>query len=120
MKQVPDPSAAVKLPKILDIRPAVAPPLDPGFRPPVLALRQYRRAVERAGGGLPLVIGVERENGLLSRFETQAIQFTWSASPSSSSGRGAAGRSISADRARSGSTSGSATGQEACAPLTPG
>ena len=73
MKQVSDPSAALKLPTLLDIRPAVTPPLDAGFRPPVLALRQYRRAVEQAGGGLPLVIGIERENGLLSRFETRVL-----------------------------------------------
>ncbi len=39
-------------------------PLDPGFQPAVLFNRNYR-------GDTPFVIGLERENGLLSRFETR-------------------------------------------------
>ncbi|MCD4687543.1 MAG: ROK family protein, partial [Anaerolineae bacterium] len=52
------------------MQPSIAPALDPGFRPPVLANRAFRQAVTESGGGEPLVIGVERTNGSLSRFET--------------------------------------------------
>lgn len=58
-------SQALKL-----IKPNIVPALDPGFRPPVLANRAFRRAVETSGGGVPLVLGLERVNGSLSRFET--------------------------------------------------
>ncbi len=46
------------------------PPLDPGFQPAVLWDRQYVAAAKAAGDAVPLVLGLERENGLLSRFET--------------------------------------------------
>lgn len=46
------------------------PPLDPGFQPAVVANRAYLAAVRAAGDGVPLVIGLERECGLRSRFET--------------------------------------------------
>lgn len=45
-------------------------PLDPGFAPPVLWNRQYAARVQAAGRGVPLVLGLERENGLISRYET--------------------------------------------------
>ncbi|MBN1420524.1 MAG: ROK family protein [Planctomycetes bacterium] len=49
----------------------MVPPLDPAFRPASLATRTYRQAVRRSKRGIPLVIGLERENGLLSRHETR-------------------------------------------------
>lgn len=48
----------------------ITAPLDPGFVPPVLWNRQYAAAVKGSGRGVPLVLGLERENGLLSRYET--------------------------------------------------
>jgi predicted NBD/HSP70 family sugar kinase len=45
-------------------------PLDPGFQPAVLWNRQYVAAAKAAGDAVPLVLGLERENGLISRFET--------------------------------------------------
>ncbi len=45
-------------------------PLDPGFLPPVLWNRQYIADVKVSGRGVPLVLGLERENGLVSRCET--------------------------------------------------
>jgi len=42
----------------------VKAPLDPGFQPAVVFNRHYQ-------GDTPLVIGLERENGLLARFETR-------------------------------------------------
>jgi len=49
--------------------PAPAPPCDPGFEPVVLAWRGYLDRV-RASGGTPLRLAVERENGLVSTFDT--------------------------------------------------
>ena len=53
--------------------PTLIPPLDPEFRPVVLANRAYRRAVEEAGEGERLLFGLERADGSLSRFETQVF-----------------------------------------------
>jgi predicted NBD/HSP70 family sugar kinase len=50
-------------------KPTVVPPLDPDFRPAALADRAWREAV--ATGGVPLVIGLERENGAFSRMESR-------------------------------------------------
>jgi predicted NBD/HSP70 family sugar kinase len=50
--------------------PAIPAPLDPGFRPAVLANRAFSAAVESGGGGVPLVLGLERNDGQLSRYET--------------------------------------------------
>src|SRR5215831_16851011 len=49
---------------------SIAAPLDPGFQPAVLANRNYVAAAKASGKSSPLVIGLERENGLVSRFET--------------------------------------------------
>jgi len=50
--------------------PVITAPLDPGFQPAVLFNRSYVANVMASGEGVPLVLGLERENGLLSRFET--------------------------------------------------
>ncbi len=50
--------------------PRTAPPLDPVYRPAVLANRAFRAAVSASGAGVPLVFGLERPHGALSRFET--------------------------------------------------
>jgi len=52
------------------VPPRLVPALDPGFRPASLANRAFRNAVIASGQGVPVVIGVERVNGALSRFET--------------------------------------------------
>lgn len=62
-----------KLPSLLDVPPRVASPLDPGFRPLSLGLRRYREALAAAGDGEPVRIGIERENGLVSVFETRLL-----------------------------------------------
>ena len=51
---------------VFDQAPAVAPPLDPGFRPLYLALRRHARAVEQHG--VTLTLALERGGGSLSRF----------------------------------------------------
>lgn len=45
-------------------------PLDPGFLPAALFNRSYVADARASGQAVPLVIGLERECGLVSRFET--------------------------------------------------
>lgn len=51
-------------------KPKISAPLDPGFQPAILVNRNYVAAAKKAGQAVPLVIGLERECGLVSRFET--------------------------------------------------
>jgi predicted NBD/HSP70 family sugar kinase len=55
------------------VKPNFVPPLDKAFRPAVLANRAFQRELEAAGGGVPLVIGLERTGGAVSRFETRVF-----------------------------------------------
>ena len=55
------------------VRPKFAPPLDPDFRPAVLANHAFRKEVADSGVGAPLVLGLERGEGEVSRFETQVF-----------------------------------------------
>src|SRR5882757_277687 len=48
-------------------------PLDPGFQPAVLFNRNYVAAAKKSGRAVPLVIGLERENKLVSRYETMVL-----------------------------------------------
>ena len=48
----------------------ISAPLDPGFKPAILFNREYLHNLRASGKGVPLVLGLERENGLVSRFET--------------------------------------------------
>ena len=50
------------------IEPKIKPPLDEDFRPAVLAHQKFRREVQQTG--IRTVIGLERDNGEVSRFET--------------------------------------------------
>ncbi len=43
------------------------PPLEPDFRPAALVNRQFR--ADTAGVGVPLILGLERAHGEVSRFE---------------------------------------------------
>ncbi len=52
------------------IKSTIAAPLDPGFVPAVLFNRNYVAAAKKSGHAAPLVIGLERECGLMSRYET--------------------------------------------------
>lgn len=52
------------------IKPRFVPPLDAGFRPAVLVNRAFRKEVENSGDGVPLILGLERTGGSLSRLET--------------------------------------------------
>ena len=52
------------------LQPAIKAPLDPGFLPAVLFNRHYMETARASGKAVPLVLGLERECGLISRFET--------------------------------------------------
>jgi len=52
------------------IAPPTVPPLDPGFRPAVLANRAFRVAIDASGRGTPLRLGLQRPDGAISAFET--------------------------------------------------
>lgn len=54
----------------MNIRPRFAAPLDPGFQPAILWNRRSVQDAHASGRAVPLVIGLERERGLVSRFET--------------------------------------------------
>ena len=55
------------------VQPRLIPPLDPDFRPAVLANRAFQIEVADSEVGVPLVLGLERANGELSRFETHVF-----------------------------------------------
>lgn len=48
----------------------IVAPLDPDFQPAVLWNRAYVAAAKASGDAVPLVLGLERECGLVSRYET--------------------------------------------------
>ncbi len=52
------------------LKPAIPAALDPGFLPAVLFNRHYLQSARASGKAVPLVLGLERECGLISRFET--------------------------------------------------
>ena len=55
------------------VPPRFRPPLDPGFRPAILANRAYLREVEASGGGVPLLLALERPDGSVSRYESRVF-----------------------------------------------
>jgi len=63
------------------VKPRYLPPLDEDFRPAVLANRRFEEWVAETGGpstgpgpaGVPLILGLERSNGELTRFETRLL-----------------------------------------------
>jgi predicted NBD/HSP70 family sugar kinase len=52
------------------IAPEDPPPLDPGFRPAVLANRAFRHAVAATGNPIPLRLGLLRPAGVISTYKT--------------------------------------------------
>ena len=55
------------------VTPAIVPPLDPSFRPAVLANRAFRAAVADSGEGTTLRIGLEKPSGAVSTYETMVF-----------------------------------------------
>ncbi len=58
------------MPSFTLIPPRFVPPLDKDFRPAALTNRAFRAEVAASGAGVPLVLGLERADGALSRYET--------------------------------------------------
>ncbi len=54
-------------------KPRFMPPLDEGFRPAVLANRAFRKAVDDSSNGVPLILGLERSENSISRFEIRVF-----------------------------------------------
>ncbi len=55
------------------VQPKFVPPLEPEFRPAVLVHHAFRDQVQASGAGVPLVLGLERESGYVSRFQTSVF-----------------------------------------------
>ena len=55
------------------VAPKCVPPSEPEFRPAALANRAFRDEVAASGQGVPLIIGLERSDGAVSRYETVAF-----------------------------------------------
>src|SRR5512135_3309161 len=53
------------------IKPRFVPPLDEDFAPAVLANRAFQKRVDASGAGVPLVLGLERTEGEVSRYVTR-------------------------------------------------
>ncbi|HOE67818.1 MAG TPA: ROK family protein [Candidatus Hydrogenedentes bacterium] len=53
------------------VSPVFTPPLDPGFRPAVLANHAYLRELDASGVATSLALGLERGDGSVSRYETR-------------------------------------------------
>ncbi|MBP1582666.1 MAG: hypothetical protein J6866_01800, partial [Victivallales bacterium] len=52
------------------IAPKTVPVLDPDFRPPVLANRNFQAEVKASGAAVPFLIAIERDRNRVSRFDT--------------------------------------------------
>lgn len=61
--------------------PACEPPLEPGFRPAVLANHNFLENARSSGASVPLVLGFERTHGQVSRYETEVFDETHPDSP---------------------------------------
>ncbi|MGE5265675.1 MAG: ROK family protein [Acidobacteriota bacterium] len=55
------------------IKPRFVPPLDEDFAPAVLANRAFQKRVDASGAGAPLVLGLERTDGEVSRYATRVL-----------------------------------------------
>jgi len=54
-------------------KPSIVAPLDSAFQPAVVFNRNYVEKAKASGRAVPLVLGLERENGLVSRYETVVL-----------------------------------------------
>ena len=57
----------------MTIKTDIPAPLDPAFQPAVLFNREYVAKAKASGRSVPLVLGLEREGGLISRYETCVV-----------------------------------------------
>ncbi len=64
--------ATAKTQSLLDVSPSILPPLDPSFRPAILASDRYQKAVAKAKG-IPVVLVLERSAGEISRWDLRIL-----------------------------------------------
>jgi predicted NBD/HSP70 family sugar kinase len=57
----------------LFVTPSIRPPLDPEFRPIALGMRAYAGLVAGSVRRVPLVFGLERQDGQVSTFQTEIL-----------------------------------------------
>ena len=55
------------------VAPKVTPPLDPFFRPAVLANRMFRSEVNSAAGKAPVILAVEQADGSIFHFSYEVL-----------------------------------------------
>ncbi len=55
------------------VKPRFVPALDEGFRPAVLANHTFTKEVDASGAGVPLILGLERADGSVSRYESRVF-----------------------------------------------
>jgi predicted NBD/HSP70 family sugar kinase len=55
------------------VAPRVGPVLDPGFRPAVLAIKAFEQLVNSVGGGMPVRLALEQEDGSVFRFDLRVL-----------------------------------------------
>ena len=58
---------------LLQVKPAIQPPLDPDFRPAYLAHQAFAQAVEKSGKGVLLKLALERSGGQRAVFSTRTF-----------------------------------------------
>jgi predicted NBD/HSP70 family sugar kinase len=60
----------------MSLSPKIIAPLDADFQPAALFNRHYLAGANKSGKSVPLVIGLERDGGFLSRYETVVMDDT--------------------------------------------
>ncbi len=57
-----------------EIKPKIIPKLDPGFRPASLEMKAFNEAVTKTGRGIPIIVSLERGNGLISNYKMNIFE----------------------------------------------
>lgn len=55
------------------VAPRISPVLDPGFRPAALAVKAFHQLVNSSGGGVPVRLALEQEDGSVFRFDLRVL-----------------------------------------------
>lgn len=63
----------LKTENLLQVKPAILPPLDPAFRPAFLGNWNFAEAVRKSGQGVPLKLALERSGGQTAVYSTQTF-----------------------------------------------
>src|SRR5262245_32007145 len=58
---------------LIPVEPKLSPPLDPGFVPAALVNRAFRENATESGGGIPVRIALERNDGAISTYDFRIL-----------------------------------------------